>query len=134
MTRRREPTILCWTVPEAAESLRLSENLLREMVRSGQVRTIRWQSLTLIPTVELHRLVDEALTNGGSLPTVAVASPSHGSAAVVEGEATGAVGSESAAFPGVRHRGGEAPRAHSAAPISRRKPAVASAGSHEHAG
>lgn len=73
MTKRREPRTLCWTVPEAAEGLRVSENTLRVWVKEGIVRTVRWNSLDLIPAVELDRLIDEALANGGTLPTMQAA-------------------------------------------------------------
>ena len=90
MTRRREVTTLCWTVPEAAESLRVSENLFREWVKSGQVRVVRWNSLDLVPTVELNRLIDEALN--GRVPTAASTAVSPAPAGRVETAVDGGVG------------------------------------------
>jgi len=72
VTRRAEVPVLAFTVPEAARALRLGENELRLWVREGIVRTVRWQSLVLVPRVELDRLITAALGNGGTLPASAV--------------------------------------------------------------
>lgn len=66
MTRRRDVPTLAFTVREAAEALRLGENTLRIWIKEGIVRTVRWQSLDLVPRVELDRLIGEALDNGGT--------------------------------------------------------------------
>lgn len=69
VTRCRESRVLAWTIPEAANALRMSENFLRILVRDGVVRAVTWNSLQLVPTVELERLIEEALGNGGQLPS-----------------------------------------------------------------
>lgn len=74
MTRRRDVPTLAFTVPEAAEAIRLSENTLRVWIKDGLVRVVRWQSLDLVPRVELDRLIAEALENGGTLPALRVVS------------------------------------------------------------
>ena len=74
MTKRRDVPTLAFTVPEAAEAIRLSENTLRVWIRDGIVRTVRWQSLELVPRVELDRLIVDALENGGTLPALRVVS------------------------------------------------------------
>ena len=71
MTRRREVPTLAFTVPEAAQAIRLSEHTLRVWIKEGIVRVVRWQSLDLVPRVELDRLIVDALENGGTLPAVA---------------------------------------------------------------
>lgn len=92
MTRRRDVPTLAFTVPEAAEAIRLSENTLRTWIKEGIVRVVRWQSLDLVPRVELDRLIIDALENGGTLPAPAFDASSRGSAAAVEGASNGAAG------------------------------------------
>ena len=113
MTRRRDVPTLAFTVPEAAQAIRLSEHTLRVWIKEGIVRVVRWQSLDLVPRVELDRLIVDALDNGGVLPAVATPDPTPGSAAGAAGAGIAEVGR---------------------APTSRRKPVVAATGSHEHAG
>ena len=72
MTRRREAPVLAYTVGEAALAIRLGENELRLWIKAGIVKTVRWQSLVLVPRVELDRLITAALGNGGTLPASAV--------------------------------------------------------------
>jgi len=115
VTRRADVPVLAFTVPEAARALRLGENELRLWVKAGIVKTVRWQSLVLVPRIELDRLINSALDNGGTLPAIAVpdaapvsagreaasgsgaASP-HARTAV--GEVGTAVGPSSASLPG----------------------------------
>lgn len=92
MSRRREVPTLAYTVREAAEALRISENQLRIWVRDGIVRSIRWNRDVFIPRVELDRVIDAALDNGGTLPEVASPGPSRGPAAAAEGPGNGAAG------------------------------------------
>jgi excisionase family DNA binding protein len=69
------------TVPEAAEELRVSANHLYNLCARGELEHRRLGRRVLIP-----RVVIDALTGA------ATTSPSHGSAAVVEGDAIGAAG------------------------------------------
>ncbi len=95
MTRRRDVPVLAFTVREAADALRLSEHTLRIWIKEGIVRTVQWNTHIFVPRVELDRLIDDAMRNGGTLPALASAttSPSHGPATVVEGDVIGVAGS-----------------------------------------
>jgi hypothetical protein len=90
VTRRRDVPTLAFTVPEAAEAIRLSENTLRIWIKEGIVRVVRWQSLDLVPRVELDRLIAVALENGGTLPAVAMTATPSPSAGVEGVAAIGA--------------------------------------------
>ena len=50
------PTILC-DVPEAAEALRLSRSALYELIRSGQLRTVKCGRRRLVPVEALAEYV-----------------------------------------------------------------------------
>lgn len=69
--RRREAPVLVFSLAEAALSLRISENTLRVWAREGIIRTVRWQSLELVPLVEMEKFVNDALENGGTHPRLA---------------------------------------------------------------
>jgi len=74
VTRRREVPTLAFTIPEAALAIRLSENTLRVWVREGIVGVVRWQSTDFIPRIELDRLIESAMSNGGTLPLTSAVS------------------------------------------------------------
>lgn len=71
------------TIPEAAEVLRVSPNHLYKLCADGEIPHRRLGRRVLIPQVVIDDLC--------GLP-IATTSPSHGPAAVVEGEAVGAGG------------------------------------------
>jgi hypothetical protein len=116
VTRRRDVPTLAFTVPEAAEALRLSENALRVWVREGIVRTVRWQSLILVPRVELDRLIRAALDNGGTLPVPATPDSLRGPAAA-DGE-SGIGATESTRSHGVGEVTSERPEQASPASVA----------------
>lgn len=66
MTVRREPPTLAFTVREAAQAVRVGEHTMRAWINQGIVRTVKWNDLLLVPRVELYRLIDDALDNGGT--------------------------------------------------------------------
>lgn len=134
MTRRREPVVLCWTPAEAAEALRMSEHLMRELIDCGHVRTVTWNRHRFVPARELDRLIDDALANGGTLPaSAAPASPlvPAGRGEVGTGDAgprdTGSLGE-------VRPTVGSSANRRPASPTTRTAPTVAAVGASTTAG
>lgn len=135
MTRRREVPTLAFTVPEAAEAIRLSENTLRLWIREGIVRVVRWQSLDLVPRVELDRLITEALDNGGTPPAVASSPTSTVPPAVSQVGEHGAAGPHGTGIYGeVGPTAGRSGARRPAAPTTKKTPLVAASGVPNNAG
>lgn len=60
MTRREPPPVapMLYRVEEAAEAMRLSRSRLYELIRSGQLRTVKCGRRRLIPVAALAEYVD----------------------------------------------------------------------------
>lgn len=59
----REVTPVLYGVDEAAEALRLSRSVIYELIRSGQLRTVKQGSRRLVPVAALGEYV-ESLRDG----------------------------------------------------------------------
>ena len=48
------------TVPEAAERLRIGQSSVRELLRRGEIKSLKLGKRRLIPTTEVDRIIDSA--------------------------------------------------------------------------
>lgn len=57
---KQEMTVpaLAYRVEEAAEALRLSRSVIYELIRSGQLRTVKQGSRRLVPVAALHEYLE----------------------------------------------------------------------------
>ena len=54
MKQETKVPALAYRVGEAAEALRLSRSVIYELIRSGQLRTVKQGSRRLVPVTALH--------------------------------------------------------------------------------
>ena len=57
-----------YTVAEAAETLRVSEWLVREACRRGQIRNARIGSRIIIPSAAIDEILDASDDDGAAVP------------------------------------------------------------------
>ena len=50
---------LCFTIPEAADYLRISRALLYKLIRQGRIQTVKIGKRTIVRGAELERFLDQ---------------------------------------------------------------------------
>lgn len=60
----QEHTTLASTIPDTCRRLGIGRTLVYDLLKQGKLRSIKLGSRTLIPEIELQRLVAEQLTQG----------------------------------------------------------------------